>query len=786
MSEQSIIPVEQVLPPQLPIVPLWGRPIFPGIFTPIMIGNPPDVQVVDEALSGNAMIGLVLAQNDTQKPSIEDLYTIGTAAKIVRKINLPDGGINIFISTIKRFRIAKSLHNTEPIVAAVEYFDDEVDNTLEIKALTRALISEMKQISENNPLFSEEMRLNMLNIDQPGRIADFITSILNIDKKEQQKILEILNVRVRMENVLVYIKKEQDILKIQKRVQREMSEKVEKNQREYFLKEELKEIKKELGLAADSKTSEYNRLKTIFEKFKFEGEVKEAVDSELEKFSLMEPNSAEFVVTRNYLDLIASLPWQEPEPEEIDLKSAVRTLENDHYGLKDVKNRITEYLAVRKLRRDNKGSILCFAGPPGVGKTSVGRSIAHALGKEFFRFSVGGMRDEAEIKGHRRTYIGAMPGKILQGLKICKTKAPVFMIDEIDKMGASYNGDPSSALLEVLDPEQNSTFRDHYLDLPFDISKIFFIVTANTLDTIPSPLLDRMEVIELPGYIDAEKIEIAKNYLVPKSVEKNGLSKKHIKYNKESLLYIANGYAREAGVRNFEKNLDKIHRKIAREIVESIENDRNSEEIHIIDKKQIEKSLGKPLFPEGDYKKADKPGMSLGLAWTSMGGDVLVIEATSVHGKGGITLTGKMGDVMKESASIALTYARKLACEKYDFSPKWFERNKIHLHIPEGATPKDGPSAGITMSTALLSLFLEKTIMPHLAMTGELSLTGKVLAIGGLKEKTVAAKRNGAKYIIIPKQNIRDIDEIPDIVKKGITFYPVERFEEVIELAFKL
>lgn len=773
------------MPPRLPIVPLWGRPIFPGIFTPIMIGNPPDIKVVDEALSGDAVIGLVLAQNEAQKPAINDLYKIGTAAKIVRKINLPDGGVNIFISTIKRFRIVKSLHDSEPIVAAVEYFEDVEESTSEIKALTRALISEMKQISENNPLFSEEMRLNMLNIDQPGRIADFITSILNIDKKDQQKILEILNVRSRMENVLVYIKKEQDILKIQKRVQKEMSEKVEKNQREYFLKEELKEIKKELGLASDSKTSEYNRFKEAFEKFKFEGEIKESVDGELEKFSLMEPNSAEFIVTRNYLDWIACLPWQDPLPEEIDLKASVKILEDDHYGLKDVKNRITEYLAVRKLRKDNKGSILCFVGPPGVGKTSVGKSIARSLGKEFFRFTVGGMRDEAEITGHRRTYIGAMPGKILQGLKICKTKSPVFMIDEIDKMGASYHGDPASTLLEVLDPEQNNAFRDHYLDLPFDISKIFFIVTANTLDTIPSPLLDRMEIIELPGYIDSEKLEIAKHYLVPKSIERNGLDKKHIKYTKESLLHIANGYAREAGVRNFEKNLDKIHRKIAREIVEAIEAGKDSVEERAIDKLIVEKSLGKPRFPEGEYKKADKPGMSLGLAWTSMGGDVLIIEATSAPGRGGITLTGKMGDVMKESASIALTYARKLACEKYGFEPKWFERNKIHLHIPEGATPKDGPSAGITMAVALLSLFRGKIIVPHLAMTGELSLTGKVLAIGGLKEKTVAAKRNGAKRIIMPKQNIRDLDEIPDIVRKGLTFHPVERFEEVVELVFK-
>ncbi|MCL2600948.1 MAG: endopeptidase La, partial [Treponema sp.] len=514
--------------------------------------------------------------------------------------------------------------------------------------------------------------------------------------------------------------------------------------------------------------------------------------------------------TRNYLDMIVSLPWNDSEAESFSMRNAREVLEADHYGLKDVKNRIVEYLAVLKLRSDagmaasreketaskdaasrevaSVGSIVCLVGPPGVGKTSVGRSIARALGRKFFRFSVGGMRDEAEIKGHRRTYIGSMPGKIIQGLKIVKTRNPVFMIDEIDKMGASFQGDPASALLEVLDPEQNSSFRDHYLDLPFDISDIFFIVTANTLDTIPAPLLDRMEVIQLPGYIDAEKLEIAKRYLIPKSLEKNGLKKKQAKYTKDSLLHIANAYAREAGVRNFEKNLDKIHRKLAKQIVEETEDApasgaADAPMTFAIDKRLVEKHLGKPVFPEGEIKKACFPGMSVGLAWTSMGGDTLVIEATSVPGKEGLTLTGKMGDTMKESAAIAMTVARKLAVERYRIGVEWFDGNHIHLHIPEGATPKDGPSAGITMATALLSLMRGRVVTDRLAMTGELSLTGSVLPIGGLKEKTIAARRNKAKHIIIPRQNERDLDEIPDYVKKGITFYPVDRFEEVLALA---
>lgn len=798
MAEQSIIPIDQILPNKLHLVALMGRPIFPGIFTPIMIGNPADVKVVDEAVAGDGLIGLVMLLNETETPSIDDLYKVGTAAKIVKKINLPDGGVNIFISTLKRFQVKKALNPTNPIVAAVEYLDDEEDDTSEVKALTRALISEMKQISENNPLFSEEMRLNMINIDHPGKIADFIASILNVDKVDQQRILEIVNVRKRMEQVLVFIKKEQELLKIQKKIQKEINEKIEKSQREYFLKEELKAIKGELGMTTDAKSSEYQRFKEKVDEFKFEGEIKETVEQELEKFSLMDPNSSEFIVTRNYLDVIVSLPWNNPAPESFDLRRAREILEEDHYGLEDVKNRIIEYLAVRKLRKDTRGSIVCLVGPPGVGKTSVGKSIARALSKEFFRFSVGGMRDEAEIKGHRRTYVGAMPGKIIQGLKIVKTKDPVFMIDEIDKMGQSYQGDPSSALLEVLDPEQNYSFRDHYLDLPFDVSHIFFIVTANTLDTIPAPLIDRMEIIQLPGYIDTEKLEIAKRYLLPKSLEKNGLKKTQVKYTRDALLHIANGYAREAGVRNFEKNLDKIHRKLAKQVVEKTEAAiaAAAEEAKVapaknggpiekfsIDKAAVEKHLGKPIFAEEEVKTADRPGMSVGLAWTSMGGDTLVIEAVSVPGKEGLTLTGKMGDVMKESASIAYTYVRKMAQEKYGIGQDWFEKNHIHLHIPEGATPKDGPSAGITMATALLSLATGKIITDRLVMTGELSLTGQVLPIGGLKEKTIAARRNKAKDIIIPKQNVRDLDDIPEHVKKGIEFHPVERFEDVVALA---
>jgi ATP-dependent Lon protease len=776
-----MVPADQVLPNKLFIIPLTGRPIFPGIFTPIMIQSQEDIDLVERATEGDSMVGLNLSREENEETGggeESQLYRVGTVAKIVKKINLPDGGYNIFVSTLKRFKIKKFLSDEPPISAAVEYLDDTNDQSDEVKALTRSLLSEMKQLSQNNPLFSEEMRLNMVNIDHPGKIADFITSMLNIKRDEQQEILETLNVYSRMEKVLMHIKREQELMKIQKKIQTEINEKIEKSQREYFLKEELKKIKEELGMPTDSKSSEYKRFKDAIEKLDLDDETRKAVDQELEKFNLMDPNSSEFIVTRNYLDTIINLPWSDPEPERFDMNDAQTILDEDHYGLEDVKNRILEYLAVRKMKQDTKGSIICLVGAPGVGKTSVGKSIARALDKKFFRFSVGGMRDEAEIKGHRRTYVGAMPGKIIQGLKIVGTKNPVFMIDEIDKMGASFQGDPSSALLEVLDPEQNVAFRDHYLDLPFDISNILFITTANTLDTIPRPLLDRMEVIRLSGYIDEEKIAIAQKYLIPKSLEKAGLKKKHVRYNKSALTGIAQRYAREAGMRNYEKTLDKINRKIARQLV------LNEVEPPVgIKNDNLEEYLGKPEFGKTEVKSITTPGMAIGLAWTNFGGTTLVIEALDNPGKEGFRLTGQMGNVMQESANIAYSYVRHVS-GRFDVPQKFFENNQIHLHIPEGATPKDGPSAGITMATTLLSLARGKKVKKNLAMTGELSLSGKVLPIGGLKEKIVAARRSKIREIIIPRANEKDLEEIPEHVKRGITIHPVETMNEVIELAF--
>jgi len=781
MPNQTIIPADQNLPNKLRIITLPQKPIYPGIITPLMLTSSDDLKVVEEALASDSTLGLVLAKDpEVEEPSGDQVFKTGTAAKIIRKINLPDGGVNIIVTTLKRFVIKKILQNEHPIVVAVDYPDETIQDNTMVKALARSLLSEMKSISDNNPMFSEEMRLNMVNIDHPGKIADFIAGMLNIDRKDQQKILETFDVRTRMENVLLHIKKEQELFKIQKKIQGQINDKIEKSQRDYYLREQLRLIKQELGIADDAKTSEFQRFKELIATLKLEGEVKEQLEKELEKFSLMDPNSSEYHVTRNYLDTALSLPWNAQVTKTIDLKKAQKILDDDHYGLDDVKERVIEFIAVGQKRGSFKGSILCLVGPPGVGKTSIGKSVARALKREFFRFSVGGMRDEAEIKGHRRTYVGAMPGKIIQELKISKRRDPVFMIDEIDKLGSSYQGDPSSALLEVLDPEQNVNFRDNYLDLPFDVSDVLFIATANTLDSIPGPLLDRMEVIRLSGYIPSEKVSIAKKYIVPKSLAKHGFGKHDIEYDKSSLLAIAELYAREAGVRNFEKAIDKINRKIATKSVQG------TIKLPVeITTDSLDEYLGKPLFRDEDDKVTSRrPGVVTGLAWTSMGGDTLSLEAIALPGsKEGLKLTGQMGNVMQESASIAFSYVRSVSTT-YDVDVEWWEKHAIHLHIPAGATPKDGPSAGVTMATCLLSLARGKAIKKRLAMTGELSLTGQVLPIGGLKEKTIAAVRAGIKDIIIPAANERDLDEIPEIVKKNVRFHPVHRVEEVFALAF--
>ena len=637
-SENTLSILEDKLPSRLIIIPVIGKPLFPGLYAPFPI-PPTYADSVNKAIEeSNGFLGLNLFISDTPKEdgkiSTEDIYKVGVIVKVFKKLNLPDGGLNLLINSIKRYKIIRFI-NVEPVLRIEPLYMPDINNSLskedenEIKAYTRALISEVKALSENNPLFTEEMRFTMINVDDPGRLADFVTSMINVERASQQEILETFEVRDRLEKVLLLLQKEREITKIQQKIQGSINSKVQKQQRDYFLKEQLKEIKKELGYDSDPKQKDIDKYKNILKNLKVVDEVKEKMQQEIEKISSIDNHSPEYTVSKNYLDTLFSLPWNEEAKEREDINKSKKILDRDHYGLEDVKERIYEFLAVRKLNPNKKSSILCFVGPPGVGKTSIGKSIAEALERPFFRFSLGGMRDEAEIKGHRRTYIGAMPGKIIEALKIVKVKNPVLMLDEIDKLGMSYQGDPSSALLEVLDPEQNSAFRDHYLDLPFDLSNVLFITTSNTLDTIPSPLLDRMEIIRLSGYIMEEKLKIASKYIIPRQIKAHGLNIKNIKFTNRAIEYIINGYAREAGVRNFERRIERICRKIAADIIE-----KNKKTYNInIDSKDIEKYLKKPIFTNDLTERAIKPGNSIGLAWTSMGGATLTIESIKVAEK---------------------------------------------------------------------------------------------------------------------------------------------------------
>ena len=780
-EERTLVSVDKVLPAKLSIIPMKPRPVFPGIYMPMIISGEKYIKTIEKSLELDGFIGLLLVKDPEIKDDTENnFYRVGTLAKVIKKLNLPDGKLNIFINTLRRFEVKKFLSMEPIITAAVSYPEEKVDGMdNELQALARTLYAEIKEVSEDNPFFTEEIKLNMANLDGVEKVTDFVASILNIDREKQQEILETFNLRTRIEKVLTLLHREKELMKLQKKIQESINEKVTKQQREFFLKEQLKAIKKELGMEVDPKEKEYNRFKEALDSLELEGEAKDKAYEELEKLSLLDTHSPEYAVTRNYLETICSLPWNKFSEENIDIPRARKILDEDHYDLDEVKERILEFLAVRKLKPKAKGSILCLVGPPGVGKTSVGRSIARATNRKFFRFSLGGMRDEAEIKGHRRTYIGAMPGKIIQALKIVGTKNPVIMLDEIDKLGVSFQGDPSSALLEVLDPEQNSQFRDHYLDIPFDLSNILFITTANTLDTIPSPLLDRMEVIRLSGYIEEEKIEIGRRYIIPRSLEKHGLKPGDVKFEKSALREILQGYVREAGLRNFEKSIDKINRKLATRHLEG-----KVEFPYVVKKENIKDFLGERVYIEEISKRISKPGIAIGLAWTPLGGATLTVESVLIPGKGDLKLTGSLGEVMQESAKIAFSFVRSIM-GKYGVDNDLFEKNFIHLHVPAGATPKDGPSAGITMASAMLSLVTGKLLKNKLAMTGELSLIGNILPVGGIKEKVIAAKRAGMKEVILPNGNKKDLNEIPDYIKKGIIFHLVSTMNEALKLIFR-
>jgi len=777
---KTLVSVNKVLPAKLYLIPMKARPVFPGIFMPLVIGGEKNIKTVEKIEEGDGFVGLVMVKNlDMNGDSEENFYPTGTVAKIIKKINLPDGKVNIFISTIKRFEIKKILSLEPYVTAAVNYIEEKVEMDNELQAMARTLYTEIKEVSEDNPFFTEEIKLNMANLDGVEKVTDFVASILNIDREKQQEILQTYDLKRRVQKVLILLHREKEMMKLQKKIHDEINKKVTRQQRDYFLKEQLKAIKKELGMEVDAKTKEYNKFKETLDSLGLTGEANDKAYEELEKLSLLDTHSPEYTVTRNYLETICSLPWNKLSSENIDIKKARRILNNDHYDLDEVKERILEFLAVKKLKPGSKGSILCLVGPPGVGKTSVGRSIARAMGRKFFRFSLGGMRDEAEIKGHRRTYIGAMPGKIIQALKIVQTQNPVIMLDEIDKLGISFQGDPSSALLEVLDPEQNNQFRDHYLDIPFDLSNILFITTANTLDTIPSPLLDRMEVIRLSGYIEEEKIEIGRKYIIPRSLEKHGLNPGEVRFERAALREILQGYVKEAGLRNFEKAIDKISRRLAKHNLEGKINFP-----YVVGKAKVKEFLGERVFVEGISQRITKPGIAIGLAWTPMGGATLTVESIMIPGKDKLKLTGSLGEVMTESANIALSYVKSIM-EKYGVDHELLDENYIHLHVPAGATPKDGPSAGITMASAMLSLVTGKMIKSRLAMTGELSLIGNVLPVGGIKEKVIAAKRAKMKEVILPVGNQKDLNEIPDYIKKDITFHLVDSMNDVVKLIFK-
>ncbi len=793
-------------PEHIFIIPMRGCPVFPGLLTTIEVSDPLDLEVVKYSDRYNGF-GLLLLKNEDKGAkdlSAEDFYSVGTFVKVKNKVNTIYGTKSLYLDTICRFEVEELYCNKGLVSAKVHYIKEEPLDELEDRAYSEA-IKHSLALRDDRSILSENVKFNATNIPEAIRIADYLASTI-VKKEKQQIFLETLDPKKRIMMLLSILRDDLKVQQMQEEIRRKVSGKIDARQREYFLREELRIIKNQLesiGAMSDDEVSELSdediktaaakpRKKLIdrLRELHLTGEAYETVFNEYSKLQGMDTANPEYSSIRSYLETVANLPWNTFTEEKLSIEKARKILEKDHYGIKDVKDRIIEFLAVRKLKEDTKGSIICLVGPPGTGKTSIGVSIAKALNKKYYRFSVGGMRDEAEIKGHRRTYIGSMPGQIIKGLKVTKTKNPVFVIDEVDKMASSNQGDPASALLEVLDPEQNTSFRDHYLDIPFDVSNVLFIVTANTVDTIPRPLLDRMECIELSGYTSDEKLHIGKKYLVPKSLAKHGLKKTDIKYSDAMLRKIAEEYAREAGVRNFEKALDKIHRKLATEIViddglraKGENPDTLMKRPVVIDEELLLKYLGQPVFHEDEVIRADKVGMSVGLAWTSMGGDVLSIEAQHIPGKGELKLTGQLGDVMQESANIALSYIKSIS-KSHGINLSWFEKNNIHLHVPEGATPKDGPSAGITMATAIYSLVTGQIMAKDMAMTGELSLLGKVMPIGGLKEKVLAARRNKVKTILIPKFNKRDLDKLEDNVKEGIDFHLVSDMEEVLSLAF--
>lgn len=770
----------QDIPEELPVMAVRDVVIFNYMIIPLFVGRPTSVGAVNEAMTRDKLLLLVTQKDSvTDEPGPDDIYKVGMVCMIMRTLKLPDGRLKVLVQALSKAEITKITQQHPFYLAKIKVVQDEnvIEISVEVEALMRNVREQTEKILALKGIMASDLMVILNNVEEPGRLADLVVSNLHLKITESQSVLETFDPVARLKKVAEFLLKEVEVSTMQAKIQSEAKEEMGKTQREYYLREQLQALKKELG-DSDDKSQEIEELRKRFNKDKMPPAVKKEGLKQLKRMEMMHPDASEASIIRTYLDWILDVPWQKSTKDLLDLKIAKKVLDEDHYGLDKVKERILEYLAVRKLNKSSKGPILCFVGPPGVGKTSLGQSIARAMGRKFHRLSLGGMRDEAEIRGHRRTYIGAMPGRIIQGLKTVQANNPVFMMDEIDKVGTDYRGDPSSALLEVLDPEQNSEFSDHYLNLPCDLSKVMFITTANMTDTIPPPLLDRMEVIRLAGYTLEEKTVIAERYLLPRQLKENGLQPVHLKIDDQIISKIISYYTREAGLRNLEREIGKICRKAARRIAEG------GKGPYVISDRTLGRYLGPPQYiPEAEVDIIDQPGLATGLAWTEAGGEILYIEVSILKGRGNLTMTGQLGDVMKESAQAALSFCRSRITE-LKLNDSYFEEVDIHVHVPAGAIPKDGPSAGVTIATALYSALSQKKVRKDIAMTGEITLRGRVLPIGGLKEKALAALRAGIKNVVIPEQNSKDLVEIPKALREKMKFIPVKNMDKILSLVF--
>jgi ATP-dependent Lon protease len=769
--------IEQTLPDVVPILPLRDAVVYPNSMTPLAIGQERSIRLVDEAVAGERTIALVAQRSsEGEAESEDDLYRVGTSAVVHKMIRVPDGTLRVLVQGLERIRLER-IEQTEPYLAGrFRPVPDVVGREKEIEALARTVESLYGRIISLVPYLPEELQLAAANAEDASTLGNLIASTLRLPTEEKQALLEEADVEARLRKLTEILSRELEVFELGTKIQSQVQSEMEKTQREYFLRQQLKAIQDELG-EGDEQQAELTELRARIEETELPEEADRQARRELDRLAKLPPAAAEYGVIRTYLEWILSLPWNTTTEDDLDLEHARRVLDEDHYDLEKIKERILEHLAVSKLKEDLAGPILCFVGPPGVGKTSLGQSIARALGRKFVRISVGGVRDESEIRGHRRTYIGAMPGTIIRALRDAESRNPVFMIDEIDKMGADWRGDPSSAMLEVLDPAQNKSFRDHYLDLPFDLSQVLFICTANQLEPIPPALRDRMEIIQLPGYTEDEKVGIARKYLVPKQLEAHGLDAKQVSFTEKALRLLVREYTREAGVRELDRQIAALCRKAARDVAEGKAQRRR------IDERRVRTWLGRRRFPGEVRKRTSDPGVATGLAVTPVGGDVLFIEATSMPGDGKLVVTGQLGEVMRESAQAALSWVRS-HWRELGLQRDWFEDRDVHIHVPAGAVPKDGPSAGIALATALVSLALDRPVSEDVAMTGEITLTGQVLPIGGVKEKVLAAQRAGVTTVVLPKENEADLDDLPPDVRKEMDFVLVDSFDQVVEAAF--